>query len=164
VALRDLAFGGGVLAFAGKQWENWRAQQSNVLVSVGRVIVGVTLIFFGAENCLHARFAPGVPLPKMTPAWVPLPAFWGVLTGAVLVSAGVAILLNRSARLAATVVGLLMTLLTFLLYFPILVMARGTAQIVEGVNYVGDTLLFGGTTLLLASALRDRDEAPPAGR
>jgi uncharacterized membrane protein YkgB len=91
----------------------------------------------------------------MTPGWVPIPALWGYLTGVVLVVAGVAILLNRRARLAATLVGLLMTLLTFLLYFPILAMARGTSQIVEGVNYVADTLLFGGTALLLASALRD---------
>jgi uncharacterized membrane protein YphA (DoxX/SURF4 family) len=159
IPLRESAFAGGVLAFAGAQLANWRSRRSSVFVLVGRVIVGITLIFFGVENCLHPRFAPGVPLPKVTPAWVPLPAFWGYLAGVVLVVAGVAILLNRRARLAATVVGVLMTLLTFLLYFPILVMARGTPQIVEGVNYVADTLLFGGTTLLLASALRDRDKA-----
>jgi peptidoglycan/LPS O-acetylase OafA/YrhL len=74
-----------------------------------------------------------------------------------MIVAGAAILLNRRARLAATLVGLLMTLLTFFLYFPILTMAHGISQIGEGVNYVADTLLFGGTTLLLASALRDRD-------
>ncbi len=165
IPLRESAFAGGALAFAGTQRANWRAQRSNAFVLVGRVIVGITLIFFGFENCLHARSAPGVPLAKMTPAWVPLPAFWGYLAGIVLIIAGVAVLLNRRARLAATMVGLLMTLLTILLYFPILVMARGTPQIVEGVNYVADTLMFGGTTLLLASALRDRDEASEfAGR
>ena len=159
IPLRELAFAGGVLAFAGTQQPNWRLQRSNAFVLIGRVIVGITLIFFGVENCLHPRSAPGVPLVKMTPSWVPLPAFWGYLVGVILVAAGVAILLNWRARLAATSVGLLMTLLTLVLYFPILVMAHGTAEIVEGVNYVADTLMFGGTTLLLASALRDRYEA-----
>jgi hypothetical protein len=46
-----------------------------------------------------------------------------------------------------------MTVATVVLYHPLLFMASGTSQIVEGFNYVADTLLFGGMALLVASAM-----------
>ncbi len=153
VAARDLSFGGGALAFAGAMASGRRAHGVNWAVLVGGVILAITLIFFGIENILHPHFAPGVPLPKLMPAWVPLPALWACLTGAIMVIAGGGILLNRHARIGAMTVGTLMALLTLLLYLPILLMARGTAPVVEGVNYVADTLLFGGMVLLLAQGL-----------
>ena len=157
VAARDLAFGGGALAFAGAQREGWPAQRSNALIFVGRVIVAIAVIFFGIENLMHPLFAPGVPLPKMTPAWVPLPALWAYLTGTVMVIAGACILLNRYSGIGAMSVGMVMALLTLFLYLPILLIAHGPSQIVEGVNYVADTLLFGGILLLLAAAMPKRD-------
>ncbi len=48
---------------------------------------------------------------------------------------------------------MLMTVLTVFLYFPILIMAHGTTESIVGINYVADTLLFGGAVLLLAQAL-----------
>jgi uncharacterized membrane protein YphA (DoxX/SURF4 family) len=93
-----------------------------------------------------------VPLEKLTPAWVPLPHLWSYLAGTVEVVTGVAILINRYTRDAAVIAGLLMVLLTLLLYVPILAMARSAADIVVGLNYVFDTLLYGGTVLLLAFA------------
>ena len=55
--------------------------------------------------------------------------------------------------LAAATIGLLMAILTLLLYVPILLMASQPAQILEGINYVADTLLFAGAALLVAGAL-----------
>jgi len=40
-----------------------------------------------------------------------------------------------------------------ILYVPILLLNSGTGPLVEGLNYVADTLLFGGALLLLARAL-----------
>jgi uncharacterized membrane protein len=160
IAARDLAFGGGALAFAGAQREGWPGQRSNAFVFIGRLIVALAVIFFGIENLVHPLFAPGVPLPKMTPAWVVLPALWAYLTGTVMVIAGACILLNRYSRIGATSVGMLLTLLTLFLYLPILLIAHGSSQIVEGVNYVADTLLFGGTLLLLAAAMPKQDVRP----
>jgi uncharacterized membrane protein len=152
IALRDLTFAGGALAlFATQQ------RRSSSLITIARMCIGLPLIVYGIEHFLHPEFAPGVPLSKLTPAWVPFPIALAWLTGAVLLVAGVAILLNKHSRNAATLAGLLMVLLTFLLYLPNLLMAAGTAQIVEGVNYVADTLLFGATILLLAEALPQID-------
>jgi uncharacterized membrane protein len=128
-----------------------------VLIHTGRTLVAIPLIVFGIEYFLHPEIAPGVPLLKVTPSWVPLPFAWAYLTAIVLVICGAAILLNKYARSAAAVVGLLMTLITLFLYAPILAMAQRSSQVealnVEALNYVADTLLFGGVILFLAQAL-----------
>jgi uncharacterized membrane protein len=164
VCLRDLSFAGGALAYAMTRDRHLRSSGHAALLFLGRMCVAVPLIFFGVENILHPDFAPGVPLPKMTPAWVPLPYLWAYLIGAILLFGGVATLLNRRSRAAAAAVGIWSTLLAFLLYFPILLMAHGTSQIIEGVNYVADTLLFAGIVFLLADAMPEdtRESLPPA--
>jgi uncharacterized membrane protein YphA (DoxX/SURF4 family) len=149
---RETAFAGGALALAGFTMQQDNLRRSKILIFLARLCVAIPLIFFGVQHLLHPAFAPGVPLAKLTPAWVPFPFFWAYLTGAVLLVAGTAILLNKRSRIAAAYVGLLMTLLTLLLYTPILAMAS-MPQITEGVNYVADTLLFAGTVLLLAMAM-----------
>ncbi len=110
------------------------------------------MIVFGVEHLLHPGNAPGVPLEKMTPAWVPLPHLWAWITGVVLIVAGVAILINRYAHQAALWAGLVQVLITLFLYTPILVMARGAMPVLVGLNYVFDTLLYAGAILLLALA------------
>jgi uncharacterized membrane protein len=156
VALRDLSFASGALALSATS--NFSAPQnhdrrSNILIRIAATAIGVALIVYGVEHFLHPEFAPGVPLNKLTPPWVPLPTVWAYLTGAILLFSGAAILLNKYARIAATSAGALMVLLTLFLYTPILAMATGDSQLIVGVNYVADTLLFGGALLLLAEAL-----------
>ncbi len=88
------------------------------------------------------------------------PRIWGYLTGAILLGAGIGLVLNQKARVAATSIGALMTVLTLFLYLPNWILARGgpTPEILEKINYVFDTLFYAGTALVLASALpRDPD-------
>ena len=153
VVLRDSAFASGFLAFSGAQ----RGTGGRSMVTVGRSIFGVAALFFAVEHFLHPAFAPGVPLEKVTPAWFPLPPLWGYLTGVVLLAAGVTLLLNKRARTGAAWVGVAAALLTFLLYTPILIASilhgGQESELIEGLNYVGDTLLFAGAALLLSAAL-----------
>jgi uncharacterized membrane protein len=153
VALRDLSFGAGALALAGSLGSGLRERGNNVLVWVGRVIVAVVLMVYGVELILYPQFAPGVPLAKLTPPWVPGPHVWALLTGLVCIVGGAAILIRRYGRAGAAVVGLVMTLLTLFLYLPILLMASGVPAVLEGANYVWDTLLFAGAVLLVAAAM-----------
>ena len=146
VVLRDSAFAAGILAFAAYLW------QQHALSTIGRGWFSIVVIFFGVEYFLHPQIAPGVPLLKLTPAWVPFPPLWAYLTGAILLVSGVALLLNKKPRQAATAIGLVMTVWTLVLYFPLLLMASGTAQVPEGYNYVADTLFFAGVALLVAEA------------
>jgi uncharacterized membrane protein len=157
VALRDLSFGAGALALAGYLASGSREKGENALVWVGRVVVSVVLMVYGVELILFPQFAPGVPLGKLTPSWVPGPHVWALLTGLVCIGGGFAILTRRYCRDGATAVGLVMTLLTLFLYLPILLMASGVPAVLEGLNYVWDTLLFAGTALLVAGGAPRRD-------
>jgi uncharacterized membrane protein len=155
VALRDLSFAGGAWALAGLYSRASSPQQSKWMILFGRVVVAVAAIFFAVEHFLHPEFAPGVPLEKMTPSWVPFPSVWGYIAGAILLAAGISLALNKKPRMAAASVGALMSVLTLSLYLLILILAHGgsTPEITEALNYVADTLLFAGAALVLASAL-----------
>jgi uncharacterized membrane protein YphA (DoxX/SURF4 family) len=145
VAFRDLAFAGGAFALA--------ATLMKPLRTLAIVLVAVPLLFFAVEHFLHPEFAPGVPLPKVTPAWVPIRVFWGYLTGAGLLVSGATMLrYRRRARLAATLLGALIALLVLFLYLPIFLTAAQPA-LLEGINYVADTLLFAGAVLLAAAIM-----------
>ncbi len=155
VALRDLSFAAGAWALAGLHSRASSPQLSKWMILFGRIVISVAAIFFAVEHFLHPEFAPGVPLEKVTPSWVPLPSLWGYLAGAILLVAGIGLALNKKSRTAAASIGALMTVLTFSLYLVILILAHGasTPEITEAINYVADTLLFAGAALVLASAL-----------
>jgi uncharacterized membrane protein len=138
-ALRDLSFAGGASALAGLHSRASLPQQSKWMVSFGRFVLAIAAIFFGVEHFLHPEFAPGVPLEKVMPSWVPFPTMWGYLAGAILLAAGIALALNKRSRKAAASIGALMTVLTVFPYLLILVFARGGADINEALNYVADT-------------------------
>jgi uncharacterized membrane protein len=165
VVLRDLSFAAGAWAFAGLHSRASSPQQSKWMILFGRIVIAMAAIFFAVEHFLHPEFAPGVPLPKTMPSWAPFPSAWGYLAGAILLTAGIGLALNKKSRLAAASIGALMTVLTLFPYLIILILARdgSTPQITEGINYVFDTLLYGGAALVLASALpRDPDLAEKA--
>jgi uncharacterized membrane protein YphA (DoxX/SURF4 family) len=89
-----------------------------------------------------------VPLEKMTPAWIPAPVVIAYFVGIVLVVAGVAVLIGRRVRVAAASAGLVLVLLVAFFYLPIFLTEMHTPLALEGMNYVGDTLLFAATVLL----------------
>ena len=155
VAVRDLTFAAGACALAQTQ----RAHGSNGLLTAARLYIAIAVIFFAVEHFLHPEFAPGVPLPKVTPAWFPLHLFLGYFSGVILFIGGALMLVPKHARTAAACVGALVTLLTLFLYLPIMTTATKTAEFNEGQNYVFDTLLFAGAVLLLAGAMPNNKPA-----
>lgn len=162
LALRELAFAGGAWAIAGtpdgSQTEKMRSGNS-ILVSLAIFMIAIPAIVYGIEHFLHPDHVPGVPLEKLMPLWIPARLFISYLSGAVLVLAGIAVLLRQKPRVAATYLGALIVALVLLVYVPIAVVIPSTASEgdkIEGLNYIFDTLLFGGTVLALAGALPPR--------
>jgi len=147
LTVRELSFAGGAMVLAGslRQHRSWA---SSALIRLGRGIVSITLVFYGIQHLLFPLFAPGVPLAKLTPAWVPFPTLLAYLAGIVLVLAGIGLFLRPTIRIAAATSGIMLLLLTVFLYVPILALEIQTPLAVEGINYVFDTLLFAGTALL----------------
>ncbi len=160
-ALRDLSFAAGAWALAGRHSRAESPQQSRWMISFGRMVLAVAAIYYAVEHFLHPEFAPGVPLEETTPKWVPWPSVWGYLAGAILLTAGIGLALNKKSRMAAASIGALMTVLTLFLYLPILILAFGGSaeEFNDALNYVADTLLYAGAALALASAL-PRDPVP----
>jgi uncharacterized membrane protein YphA (DoxX/SURF4 family) len=151
VLLRDTAFAAGLLALAGRL--AWPAPGWARLVTPGRIAFALAALFFAVEHFLHPEFAPAVPLEKMAPWWALAPRMWGYSVGAVLLASGALLLVNRWARQAAACLGIAVTVVVVVIYVPMLWPAHGTAEVVEAIDYVADTLLFAGTALILAEAL-----------
>jgi hypothetical protein len=150
--IREMSFGAGGWLLAGSAM---RGQGGAKLITVGRVIIAIAALFFGVEHFLHPAACPGVPLEKLTPAWIPGRLLIGYLTGAILLVAGASILLNKKTRMAATYLGAWIALLVVFIYGPILIISLrhpSTDVKVEGINYFADTLLFAGAILALANA------------
>jgi uncharacterized membrane protein len=147
LTVRETAFAGGAMVLAGSLWVRWGAAGIPLII-LGRIFVAWTFLFYAVEHFLFPLFVPGVPLEKMTPAWVPAPALLSYIVGATLFAAGVGLMFRRSRRAAAASAGTVLLLLTVFFYIPILMMEIRSPLAVEGVNYVGDTLLFAATALL----------------
>jgi hypothetical protein len=163
ILLRDLSFCAGAWALAAlysrasSSLQTKPPQLSKWMILFARMVFAIVGIVYGVVQFLHPNFAPGVPLGKIMPSWVPFPSVSGYLAGAILLAAGICLALNKKSRMAAASVGAVAAALTLFLYVPILVLAyRGgsVGEINEGINYVADTLLFAGSALALASALQ----------
>jgi uncharacterized membrane protein YphA (DoxX/SURF4 family) len=151
VALRDLSFSAGALAFAGAQMAKTRAKAASAMMTTGRVVIGAVVLLFGVAQLVRPGGVPGVPLERMTPEWIPGHRLWAYVAGVVFVVGGGYLLADRKTRWAATAVGVMVLVLVLVVYGPIL--GAAAADIGNGLNYFADTLLFGGAVLLLAKAM-----------
>jgi uncharacterized membrane protein len=147
LTVRETAFAGGAMVLAGSVWPR-ESSAGSVLIRLGRGLVAAIMIFYAIQHFLFPRHVPGVPLEKLTPAWVPAPTLLAWFAGIVLLLAGIGLFLRPAIRIAAAGAGTVLILLTAFFYLPILLMEIHTPLAIEGINYVGDTMLFAGTVLL----------------
>jgi uncharacterized membrane protein len=167
IVFRESSFGGGGWILAAIAKDGWRGKARTTLITVGRIVIALAVIFFGIQHFLHPLGLPGVPLQKEMPAWVPGRVLIDYVTGAGLLVVGGSILLNRKTRTVAACVGGWLLLMVLVIYGPVLITALSQADIevqVEGINYFADTLLFAGVILALASAMQRSDAAGWAKR
>jgi uncharacterized membrane protein len=151
LTVRETAFAGGAMVLAGSLWPRGISAGRSAgsrLIMLGRSFVACTFVFYAIEHFLFPRFVPGVPLEKMIPSWVPAPVLLSYIVGITLLVAGPGLMIPRTRRSAAAFAGTVLLLLTIFFYVPILITEIHTPLAVEGVNYVGDTLLFAATALL----------------
>jgi uncharacterized membrane protein len=156
LALRELSFASGALAFAGSQMSTKRTAGVPALVTFARYVIAITALFYGVEHFLHPTFATGVPLQKIMPEWIPGRLFWAYFAGAVLIASGACLVANKKTREAATTLGVMILLLVLFEYLPMLI---ATPKDIVSLNYFFDTLFFSGAVLLLADACGERSAA-----
>jgi len=146
LTVRETAFAGGAMVLAASRWP--RGGRAVPFLIAGRLIVACTFILYAIEHFLFPRFVPGVPLEKMTPAWVQAPTLLAYIVGTTLLTTGLGLMIPRTRSVAAAAAGAVLLLLTAFFYVPILATELHSQLAVEGINYVGDTLLFAATALL----------------
>jgi uncharacterized membrane protein YphA (DoxX/SURF4 family) len=151
IALRELSFSSGPLALAANLNGQWRARRARVLATIARYFVAIALLFYSFEQFLHGARVPGVPLERLTPTWIYGHAIWTYLAAVVYAGAGILLLIGKKTRVAATWAGLTVLIVELAVYVPIAVVDR--ASLGNGFNYLGDTLMFCATVLLLAGAM-----------
>jgi uncharacterized membrane protein len=143
LTVRETCFAAGAMVLTGSVWP-----RAKLLVVIGRTLVAGTFVFYAIQHFLFPRFVPGVPLEKLIPPWFPAPVLLSYVVGIILLATGIGLMIRCTYRLAAATAGSVLLLLTVFFYLPILIMEINTPLAVEGINYVGDTLLFAGTALL----------------
>jgi len=155
---RELSFGAAGWVLAGTAMAKPNAPGKSIVITIGRVILGLAAMFYGVEHFLHPLNVPGVPLEKFMPDWIPGRMVISYLTGLILVVCGAGILLPKKTRTAATCLGSWITLLVFTVYLAILIASfldPSTDVKVEGINYFFDTMLYAGAILALAKQPSD---------
>jgi len=146
LTVRETCFAGGAMVLAGSVWPSG-ARFGNALVAIGRGIVATVMVFYGIEHFFFPHNVVGVPLEKLTPAWMPAPFAIAYFVGIVLIAAGIGLFIRPAVRLAAAGAGGVLLAVTVFFYGAIMV-AQLHGDAVEGLNYFGDTLLFAATVLL----------------
>jgi len=146
---RDTLFTAGTLVLT---LDLWRRDPFPGLVSrfavVGRVLIAAVLLFFSVEHFLFPEFAPGIPLPLRTPAWVPLPRVWAYLTGVAFLAAALGLVRKQTLKGSVLLAGGTLLALTVFLYLPILLAEFRSPKALQAINYIFDTMLAAGTVLL----------------
>jgi uncharacterized membrane protein len=151
LVLRELSFSGGALALAASLTEQGSERGAHILATIARYFVAIPVLFYSFEQFMHGDHVPGVPLERITPIWIPGHAIWTYVAGVAYAVAGIPLLLGKKTRAAATWVGLTVLFVELVVYVPIGVVDR--ASLDNGLNFVGDTLMYCGAVLLLAGAM-----------
>jgi uncharacterized membrane protein YphA (DoxX/SURF4 family) len=93
-----------------------------IIEEVGRWLLAVTLVIFGAQHFMYAAFVA-----TLIPGWIPGHLFFTYLTGAGMVAAGIAVATKVCARLAGVLLGSMFLFWVVFLHAP-----RVMAQIHNG--------------------------------
>lgn len=147
LTLRETAFASGALVLAGSLFPR-TTRTGPTLILTGRTIIACIFVFYAVEHFLFPFNVPGVPLEKLIPSWIRHPLLISYITGATLLLTSIGLLIDRLRRQAAATAGSVLFLLTFFFYIPIFLTDIHTPLAIEGLNYIGDTLLFAATALL----------------
>ncbi|MEQ9404760.1 MAG: DoxX family protein [Cyclobacteriaceae bacterium] len=83
------------------------------LGAIGKYLFMVPMLVFGLFHFMGANDMKG-----MVPSWLPGGIFWVYLTGLALVLSFMAFVMNKKAKLAMTLLGLMLLVFVFFIHLP----------------------------------------------
>ena len=167
LTLRELSFCAGPLALAASLMGEGHQRRAHIFATMARYFIAVTVLFYSFEQFMHPDHVAGVPLERLTPDYIFGHSLWTYAAAVAYAVGGTLLLIGKKTRAAARGLGLAVLFVELAVYVPIGVVDR--ASLDNGLNYVGDTLMFCGTVLLLAGAMpraaeiEVRQVDPPGG-
>jgi len=144
-ALKDVAItlSAFLLAASLTKAERGSRQQSAAILGT---MFAVVIALFGIEHFFYANYTPGVPSWSFVSFWIPWRLFWGYLTGAFMLIAGVMVLLRKRAHAAATSLGIMLLAVAVLTYgFRVLANLGNYGELT---NTLKDVAVAGGAFIL----------------
>jgi uncharacterized membrane protein YphA (DoxX/SURF4 family) len=161
-AFKDFGLSGAVFIFAGTQAKALRAAGEDKFLTLGRIIVGVSITAFGVLHFIYPAFAPGIQ-PMFTTISFVLPGhvFWVYLTAATFLVCGVGILLNWQTRWCASVAGMVILVFDLLTWGPRFFAHPGelAGNWLKDLGIAGGALILAGYWMVRRDAGRVRAEA-----
>lgn len=146
---KAVALTGGALAVAGLD----RRQNAPVLLTTGRLALGVFLIASGVQHFLF----PDV-VATLVPTWIAGARFWTSFAGGALIAGGLGLIVPRTTRIAGFSVGLMLFIWVCILHTPRALLAAPASRRNEW-TAVFEALAFAGIALLLAGRSASSDHS-----
>jgi uncharacterized membrane protein len=118
-AFKDFGMCGAAFIFAATQPITWKLFTRDKLLLIGRIILAISVAAFGLLHFIYPVYAPGIP-PMTTDIgfFIPGHLFWVYSTGALLLVAGLIILIGKETRTLVLWLGALTLLFDILVWVP----------------------------------------------
>lgn len=147
-ALKELALAGGAFLLSGlKPLPVNTAEQNDFTFwpFAGTLFFSVTMICYGCAHYLYRA-----PAAALLPGWIPWPLFWLVLAGAILIAAGLAIMLDVMKKTASLVLGSMIFFWFWVIHLPA-VFVYGMENNGNEISAALSALAFSGIAFLIAA-------------
>ncbi|MDR3715568.1 MAG: hypothetical protein P4L51_22390 [Puia sp.] len=118
---------------------------NNTTVSkVGIILYALVIGFFGINHFLN-----GIGMAKMVPGFLPGGVFWVYITGAALLAAAIAFLIDKQTRLAGLLLALFLILIVLTVHLPAVLNAQDESyRRLPMINLIKDTGLAAGALMI----------------
>ena len=113
--------------------------------NLGKYLYIAPIAIFGLMH-----FAAGEQMSGLVPSWLPFSIFWVYFTGLSLVAAAVALIINKKAKLAMTLLGIELILFVILIHIPTVIGGDQMAM-----PMILKDLSMAGGAFYIGSGLRD---------
>lgn len=109
------------------------------------------LIYCGLSHFPYAKYVA-----SLIPPWIPGHLFWTYFAAIALIAGGIGILVPRTARLAATLSGIMLLSWVFLVHLPLAYRTQNAGEISRGFQALSD----GAVAFMVAGTRRPRPHMP----
>lgn len=117
---------------------------NSTISKVGVILYALVIGFFGINH-----FMNGTGMAKMVPGFLPGGVFWVYITGAAMIAAAIAFLIDKQTRLAGLLLALFLILIVLTVHLPAVVSAQDESfRRLPLINLIKDTGLAAGSLLI----------------